>query len=870
MKRLHRSLIDDMMSAQKKTDCVTVRLVTPSERAGLCRWSVGAAVALVLLLGLVPAGATSPCDSETVIPASLPGLRSECEAVWAFYTGLDDPGPLDDESNPAAWLPTVPFNEWQGLVVEDGVVKALILPALGLEGAISPELGRLTDLVILDLAANSLYGRIPPELGGLTGLESLFLYNNRFSGWIPGELGSLTNLRVLELSGNRFSGAIPRLLGRLTSLEGLFLHDNRLSGAIPTELGSLPRLERLFLHRNRLVGAIPAELGGLAELVSLDLSMNGLSGSVPGSLADLTNLEVLRLHGNRLSVPELVGPFSPGPLVPEPTVGAGDRPLPPPGGRFSDDNGSFHEPNIETVAALGLTRGCNPPYNDRFCPGEVVTRAQMASLLSRVLGGTGDGGGVTGSRAVDIPEDASYRRDVDRLIALGIVDLPEDGSFRPQDPLNRLEMAVFLARAFPAIIEPKQPAGVFADVPAEWPDTGSVEGIMDAGVTTGCSTEPLLYCPFRSVTRDQMATFLVRALRAGPDAGVGPIVPGSGVSVTMARAPWPSGDFQAALYRALLTELGYQVSDSPARESNPKDAYLGMAEGRIDFWANGWFPDHDAFLDSPLVDGSRVGEHVTPVGSQMMAGGFHGFLVSRVFAETHGIETLDDLDRNPAALAEFDTSDANPGNGLVDIYGCPLIWPCYDIIDSMIAFSGWTNIDQVTGNHESMHAEALTKLGEDEPILVYAWAPSKHLDSFMPGVETVWLGVEQVLDSSNPRGRPGGAGFDQRPGTAALRPSMCPAAINSGECRLGWRASDIRVVASADFLASNPAAARLLELIRLDPAVVSRRIALQSRGADVNDLVSRWIAQHRELVEIWLTQARVAAGNGSLSSTEVR
>ncbi|MGA9598591.1 MAG: hypothetical protein WBV06_20715, partial [Acidimicrobiia bacterium] len=39
-----------------------------------------------------------------------------------------------------------------------------------------------------------------------------------------------------------------------------------------------------------------------------------------------------------------------------------------PGGTFSDDNGSVYEPSIEAIADAGITKGCNPPVNDLFCP----------------------------------------------------------------------------------------------------------------------------------------------------------------------------------------------------------------------------------------------------------------------------------------------------------------------------------------------------------------------------------------------------------------------------------------------------------------------------------------------------------------------
>jgi len=53
---------------------------------------------------------------------------------------------------------------------------------------------------------------------------------------------------------------------------------------------------------------------------------------------------------------------------------------------FVDDDGDIHENNINRIAAAKITLGCNPPSNTRFCPGDHVTRAQMATFLTRVLG----------------------------------------------------------------------------------------------------------------------------------------------------------------------------------------------------------------------------------------------------------------------------------------------------------------------------------------------------------------------------------------------------------------------------------------------------------------------------------------------------
>ena len=52
---------------------------------------------------------------------------------------------------------------------------------------------------------------------------------------------------------------------------------------------------------------------------------------------------------------------------------------------FVDDAGSVFEADINAIAAAGITLGCNPPTNDRYCPTDNVTRAQMAAFLRRAL-----------------------------------------------------------------------------------------------------------------------------------------------------------------------------------------------------------------------------------------------------------------------------------------------------------------------------------------------------------------------------------------------------------------------------------------------------------------------------------------------------
>ena len=52
---------------------------------------------------------------------------------------------------------------------------------------------------------------------------------------------------------------------------------------------------------------------------------------------------------------------------------------------FVDDDDSIFQPDIDKLGATGVSRGCNPPENDRFCPDDSVTRQQMAAFIRRAV-----------------------------------------------------------------------------------------------------------------------------------------------------------------------------------------------------------------------------------------------------------------------------------------------------------------------------------------------------------------------------------------------------------------------------------------------------------------------------------------------------
>ena len=85
-------------------------------------------------------------------------------------------------------------------------------------------------------------------------------------------------------------------------------------------------------------------------------------------------------------------------------------------------------------------------------------------------------------------------------------------AFCPEAITSRAEMAVFLVRGMHgAGFVPPVATGVFSDVPADHWAAAFIEQLYADGITTGCNTAPLRFCPGASVTRAEMAVFLVRA-----------------------------------------------------------------------------------------------------------------------------------------------------------------------------------------------------------------------------------------------------------------------------------------------------------------------------------------------------------------------
>jgi hypothetical protein len=113
---------------------------------------------------------------------------------------------------------------------------------------------------------------------------------------------------------------------------------------------------------------------------------------------------------------------------------------------FGDDNGSTFENDINRLAQSGITRGCNPPANDRFCPKERVSREQMAAFIVRALELTDS----SHPGFNDVPSSNTFVHDIAKQATAGITkgcNPPENTNYCPKDHVTRGQMAAFLHRS---------------------------------------------------------------------------------------------------------------------------------------------------------------------------------------------------------------------------------------------------------------------------------------------------------------------------------------------------------------------------------------------------------------------------------------
>lgn len=314
--------------------------------------------------------------------------------------------------------------------------------------------------------------------------------------------------------------------------------------------------------------------------------------------------------------------------------------------------------------------------------------------------------------------------------------------------------------------------------------------------------------------------------------------PGEGVTIQMAQPTWDTGYFYTQIYKQMLEELGYEVSD-PVALDNPI-FYQSVAQGDVHLWVDGWFPLHNTYEDAFSAGAEKVG--VVAAG-----GALEGYLVSKAAADEFDIKTLDDFKRDEVKEA-FDRD----GDGKADLVACPPGWGCEEGIEHHLdAYELRDHVNPIKAGYSASMADAVAAQQQGEPIFFYTWTPNWTVNVLKPGEDVVWIEVPEVNLPESTKGLEDAATLEGVEGCV------------NDPCTLGFPANDIVPVVNTEFVEENPAVRALLEAASIPLADVFAQNAKMYEGensnSDIEGHAAEWIEQNRGQVDEWLAAAREAA-----------
>jgi glycine betaine/proline transport system substrate-binding protein len=336
------------------------------------------------------------------------------------------------------------------------------------------------------------------------------------------------------------------------------------------------------------------------------------------------------------------------------------------------------------------------------------------------------------------------------------------------------------------------------------------------------------------------ATAVAAAMFAVPVSGMAQEdMPGEGKSISMARATWDTGWWQAEVYKQLFQKLGYDVERITTLDNPP--FYQSVALGDIDVWMNGWFPLHNTYEET-------FSQGAEKVGYVAKGGALQGYLIDKATAEAHDINYVSDLTK-PEIKELFDSN----GDGKADLVACPPGWGCEKMIEYHLDAYGWReHFNPIKAGYSASMADAVGRYQNDQPIFFYTWTPNWTVGILKPGKDVVWLQVKETMLPEEQADLADETMVEDLAGCRGEQP-----------CNLGWPANDIRPVANSQFLEENPAVRSLLENVRIPIEDIFAQNAQMNEGADspedLEQQAQNWIQKNGEKVNEWLESARNAA-----------
>ncbi len=164
---------------------------------------------------------------------------------------------------------------------------------------------------------------------------------------------------------------------------------------------------------------------------------------------------------------------------------------------------------VNILSTKGVTAGCG---NNDFCPGETLTRADMAIFIVRAIFGSDNFSYNPTPIFNDVGVNDFGFAWIQELSQLGITGGCGNNDFCPNDVVTRDQMAVFLVRgrlgSTTVFTYPGNP--YFSDVPSTYSFFPWIQRLAYDQITSGCGNG--MYCPTESISRGDTSILLVRSL----------------------------------------------------------------------------------------------------------------------------------------------------------------------------------------------------------------------------------------------------------------------------------------------------------------------------------------------------------------------
>ncbi len=187
--------------------------------------------------------------------------------------------------------------------------------------------------------------------------------------------------------------------------------------------------------------------------------------------------------------------------------------------------GAWYESYIGFFQQLGFLDTIATDYGSNISPSQNITRGEFAELLFNIsaLGESMDS--MKLKYFTDVPGDHDYAQAVNYAVAAGIVNGYEDGTFRPENNITRAEVVTMVNRMLGRTPNGAEGTTSFSDIGAHWAKGQILAACNDENVTwTATNTDGSKYVLSGTSAEDyikglyeQSATLSGTAIREGVD-----------------------------------------------------------------------------------------------------------------------------------------------------------------------------------------------------------------------------------------------------------------------------------------------------------------------------------------------------------------